>query len=164
MPTMQLFRLAGLCLVYKIKEILSNNDFSYTVEPGYPPDSEMKTQQTWPLITVQTDNLFGRDIELGSNQWPACQVFIDIFANTDGQREDIAYTLWNSLNENNYTLYNFNSGFPSAVGDYSGISTLGEYATGTFTFYNIAPPEETNIVGLKHHGVLSGVLYLPNLT
>lgn len=165
MPSMQLMRIADLNLNYKIQEIMEDNGFTsgtYRVYDGYPNEQDLKTSNIWPTIVVEIQNMFGRNVELGSRQWPTFQVIIDVLARTDSQRDDITYLLWNSLNEISFTLYDFNSGFPSTVGDYSGITTLGDWEIGNLTSINLEPIYP-GIIGEQHHAMLDGVLYLPNI-
>ena len=163
---MTLYRLADLHLVYKLQEIMQDNGFNsnqYRIIDGYPSDSDLLTSELWPTLTVETDLLYGRNIELGSGDWPAVQFSIDVFAKTDGQRDDISYWIWESLNENDYILYNFNEGFPSSIGDYSGISSLGSWSVSSLTITNFTAPEDTILEGEKHHCMLNGIIFLPNL-
>ena len=167
MASMQLLRLADLNLNYKIKEIMENNGFQsgkYIVSDGYPNEQDLGTNKIWPTVSIEIDSLFGRDIELGSNQWPSFDVIIDIFAQTDSQRDDIAYLLWDSLNETYNNLYEFRSGtFPSAVGNYSGLTILGQYYLDNLTC-NFVPPDLYNkSIGEQHHSILVGTMHLPNL-
>ena len=93
----------------------------------------------------------------------ALQVSIDVFARTDSQRDDLTYILWEQLNEQNLTLYDFNSAFPAALGDYTGIPSLGEYYLGDLSVFNLSVPEDSVVEGLKHHSLIDGILYLPNI-
>lgn len=138
----------------------------YRIMDGYPNDSELKTNELWPTITVDIDSLFGRSVELGSKQWPSFPFTIDVFAKTDSQRDDIVYNLWKELNESNYTLYDFNSGFPTSTVNanmYNGINSLGDYYLDDLSTFNLNPPEFTEILGAKHHAVIDGVINLPNI-
>jgi hypothetical protein len=165
MPDMQKLRLLEQNLVYKVKEVMENNGFSsgyYDVKVGYPNERDLAEGYTWPTITVDIEYLFGRNVELGSDQWPGVQVALDVFANTKSQRDDVSYILWNDLNENYFTFYDFNSAFPSSVGDYSGMRASGEYYVKNLTVVHLAPPSDTVIEGEKHHSVLDGMIDLPN--
>lgn len=160
---MTLYRLASLNLIYKIKEIMENNGFAnYDVIEGYPNVLDENTAFTWPTIAIELDQFFGRDVEIGSNQWGGAKFTVDIFANTDSQRDDVSYIIWHSLNENYSILYDFNSGFPTVVGDYSGISTIGDWYTDKLTIFRIPPVVNSQVIGEKHHGLIDGVLLLPS--
>jgi len=165
MPQMQLLRLGDLNLIYLIKEIMEDNGFtngSYDVLDGYLSASDFNKSQILPTVTVEIDYLYGRDVELGSKQWPSLAVSIDVFAKTDTQRDDIAYILWTNLNETGHNLYDFNSAFPSAVGDYSGISSIGTYSIDQLTI-SYLEPEDSTFEGAKHRAVLDGYVNLPNI-
>jgi len=166
MTQMSNLRLADLNLNYKVKEIMETIGYStgeYSVVDGYPNNIDLRNSLTWPIVSIEIDNMFGRDVELGASQWPACQVSIDVFSKTDGERDDISYYIWDSLNENSYDLYDFNSAFPSAVGNYSGISSLGNWGVGNLSVHNLPPETESNVSGETHHSLIDGLLYLPNL-
>lgn len=163
-----ILRLVDLNLVYKIQELMEDYGFQngeYNVVDGYPNFADSRTSLIWPTISVEISGLWGRDVELGSGQWPAFQVAIDIFANTDSQRDEIAYMLWNNLNEENFTLYDFNIDFPSSVGDYSGISAYNSTADYYIAQLSVTvlSPIDSNIEGERHRALLDGIIYLPNV-
>jgi len=166
MPSMSNLRLVDLCLNYKVQELMEDNGFAstqYRVVDGYPNSIDLKTGELWPTISIEMDSLFGRDVEMGSEQWPGCQFSIDIFAKTDSQRDDLSYIMWKEFNEKYYTLYNFNIAFPTVLGTYTGIPSLGEWYIDNLTSINLSPPDGTVLVGEKHHALLDGLIYLPNI-
>lgn len=164
---MQLPRLSNLCIVYKIKELMENtlgfSSANYIVRDRYPNEQSLKENSVWPLITVELIDLFGRDVELGSEAWPVYQVAIDVLANTDTQRDDITYILWKNLNNSINTLYNFNNAFPTIVGDYSGIPNYGSFDIIKLSYQNIEPEDGTVSNGEKHHSIIDGYVELPNI-
>jgi len=90
---MHLPRLAELVIIYKIKEVLENLGLSsddYRVISGFPNKEFLTEENVWPTISVEVDSLFGTNVELGSNQWPAVGIVIDIFAKTSGQLDDLS--------------------------------------------------------------------------
>jgi len=117
----------------------------------------------WPTVTVEIQLVFGKDVELGSEQWPAMQILVDVLAQTDSQRDDIAYLVWRTMNETIYLFYDFNSGFPATVGDYSGINVVGNWTIDNMTIANLTPPDKTTVRGLQHHALIDGILHLPNI-
>ena len=166
MPNMQLPRLADMNLNYKIQEIMENNGFSsgtYKVYDGYPNESDLKTSNVWPTIVVELKTIFGRNVELGSDQWPGIQVIISVLGRTDSMRDDVAYLLWKALNEVSFTLYDFNTGTPASLGNYAGVTSIGDWEIGSLTISNLEPLSDTNIIGERHNAMLDGILYLPNI-
>jgi len=166
MPNMQLPRVADMNVIYKIREIMENNGFTsgkYQVVDGFPNESKLERGMIWPTIAVEIQLVFGKDVELGSEQWPALQISIDVLAKTDSQRDDIAYLIWRTMNEEIYTFYDFNSGFPVAVGNYAGITTNGDWSLDNMTITNLTPPNKTTVDGLQHHAFIDGLLHLPNI-
>lgn len=168
MPTMTPLRLGDLNLIYKIIDTMESNGFvngRYQVIDGFPNELDLENTHIWPTISVEVEGMFGRSIELGSNQWPGCQVAIDVFAKTDSQRDDIGYILWKELNEGSFTLYDFNTGFPSTAGgvNYTGITVIGDWGMDQMSIFHLSSPPDTNVDGEKHHSVLDGVLLLPNI-
>lgn len=166
MPNMQLARVADQNVVYKIREIIESLGFSsgdYQVIDGFPNESDLQDDMIWPTITVELKFIYGKDVELGSEQWPAAQILIDVLAKTNSQRDDISYTIWRTMNEEIYSFYNFNSGFPVAVGDYTGINNVGNWTIDNMTVTILTPPDKTTIEGLKHHALIDGLLHLPNI-
>ncbi len=166
MPSLTLLRLVDLNLNYKVREIIENNGYSssqYRVIDGYPNSIDLTTDELWPTVSIEMDSLFGRDVEIGSEQWPGSQFSIDIFARTDSQRDDLTYLIWKELNESYYALYDFNVSFPTDVGDYSGIPSLGQWYIDNLTSINLNPPQGTIIEGEKHHALMDGLIYMPNI-
>ena len=165
--SMQKPRLADLNLVYKMHDIMLANGFTatrYKVLDSYPDMIDLDTDNIWPTVVVEMGPFFGRDVEIGSSQWPAMMFFIDILAKTDGQRDDLSYLIWNTLNEGNFTFYDFNSGFPTigASVDYSGITTIGQFVAENLSITPLDPPGLTNIDGEKHHSIIDGIMLLSN--
>ena len=165
MPNMGLYRLADLNLNYKVQEILENYGFTsgkYKVYDGYLNELDLNTNHIWPTVTIEMGDLVGRNVELGSKPWKTLFFAIDVYARTDSQRDDVMNVLWDELNDTIFTLYDFNDGFPSSVGDYSGLTTIGSYSIEEVTGRPLIPPEGESVIGEKHHSILDGILYLSN--
>lgn len=161
---LQPLRLAITNLYYYIQEIMQTNGFitsEYTITIGYPNEDELTKINTWPTIVVEAETMFGIDFELGSRQSKVIHFFIDVLAKSNGQKEDIAYFLWNSLNETYIPYYDFNTGYPTAVGDYSGITRSGSMYIDNLTANQVVP-ENTVVLGEKHHIIIDGFLTLAN--
>lgn len=162
---MSRMRLADLTAIYKVKDIMNEAGYSetqYSVIDGYPNFVDLDTEIAFPIITVELDNVFGRNVELGSKQWPAFRISIDVFARSDAQRDDLSYMIWRALNETDFTFYDFNSGFPTAIGNYTGIDTIGTIYFDKMTIAVLSPGDFTSTEGEKHHALVDGFLYLPN--
>lgn len=158
------WRLVGQNLYYKVQEIMNTNSYTqdtdYTLVAAFPNKSQLEQINKWPCIVIETNEFFGRDVELGSQQWGTSHFFIDILARTKGQKEDIAYLLYSNLNEKSIAFYDFNSGFPTSPGNYSGITRLGEAAVQDLSIHTIEPDEYNNVVGEIYHAMLDGIIYL----
>lgn len=164
MPSIQSYRLADLNVNYKVRDILVSAGIlagKYRIIDGYPNSQDLNTTPIWPTISIEIDNLFGRDVELGSEQWKACQIAIDIFANTDSQRDDIATILFDGLNEKYFNFYDFNTGFSSSANNYTGISSTGQWTIDNMSGSIIYPSPDEITIGEKHHMLLDGILMLP---
>jgi hypothetical protein len=162
---MQATRLVIQTSYCKIQEIMQANGFTaaeYSIQVGYPNESQIAAINKWPLITVESDNVIGFDAELGSRPWKSIRFFIDVLAKSNGQREDLAYLLWDSLNDSYIPYYNFNEGFPTVIGDYTGISKLGSILIEDMTINNVNPEKYSNILGENHHAIIDGFITLAN--
>ncbi len=162
---MKLFRLAADNLTYYLKEIFVNNGLSSAnVIDAYPSDMiDRNNTDSWPTLSVEVDNFSGVPVEIGSGEWPIASIFCDLFANSKVQRDSLSYVLYEALNEKIIPLYDFNEGFPASIGDYRGITRIGEMYCEGISVQLIAPPENTNIKGEKYHTLIDGILNLPNL-
>lgn len=75
------------------------------------PDSEIK----FPTISVEWDDIIAEALELGGiDEIKQRKYYIDIFALTKTQRDELGYKLFNDL-KNKIPIYNYNNGFPPIV-------------------------------------------------
>lgn len=149
---LQDIQLAKLNLIYKLKDIMNTNGFavgSYSVEAQYPYNST--TNPNFPLIAVEVGPVVSKPIQLGSDNIKRCLFFIDVLAKTDSQRDDISDLIFDALDNYNLPFYDFNTGIPTAIGVYTGITQRGNIILGNVMMENIYPPinEQRNIY--KHH-------------
>jgi len=77
---------------------------------GYPGDTDL----VLPTAAVKMLELTGHPFELGGKELDDHLWKIDVFANNSMQRDDLAYQIYNAL-ENNIAVYNYNEGFPPSV-------------------------------------------------
>jgi len=148
-------RLADASLIYHLRELMENSGWSsgeYTVMDAYPDNLDTITK--FPALTVQTITGDPRPIQLGSKSALELTWAIDIFAKADGQRDDITQLVWDDLIESQIVLYDFNDGFPSVLGDYSGISSLGTVTFESITMNVVEPDTFTNTIAEKHHSLI----------
>ena len=167
MPTMGKLRLADANLNIKIREMLQDFGFGTTafdVIDSYPTDQDKDKIPKMPAVVVAVNSLTGEDVEIGSKQWPVVSFSLDVFAKTDGQRDDIAFYLWNNLNEGVFRFYDFSGGYPdlSTTISYTGISNDADYAIEDVTSVVVSPPEVPLWEGDKHHQLIFGTMKLPN--
>lgn len=167
MATMGKLRSADLNMNIKVRELLQNFGFATTafdVLDSYPTDQDLNKIPKLPSVVVSVNSLTGDDVELGSNQWPSVTFALDVFAKTDGQRDDISYYLWNNLNEGVFRFYDFSNGFPDLTTtiDYTGIANNSDYRVDGVTSVVMAPPEVPLWEGEKHHQLIFGTMKLPN--
>lgn len=161
MAQMGKFRLADASLNYHLQELMENNGWTsgnYEVVDAYPDNLDEIPK--FPLISVQSIAADPRPVQIGYRAAKLVTWALDIFAKTDGQRDDIINIIWDDLSESQITIYDFNDGFPSTLGDYTGISTLGTVTFENITMSVIEPDEFTKTVAAKHHAliVVSGYL------
>jgi hypothetical protein len=160
---MQKFRAADISLVYKIREIMQTtlgfDSGQYTVLDGYPDSLDEIT--VFPAVTVQSSVGGALPVQLSSRSALNVTWEIDVFAHRDGQRDDIAYAIWDTLSDVSITYYNFDSGgFPTTVGVYTGIATYGTITFSPGTMIILTPEEFTNIEAEKHHALIVITGYL----
>lgn len=160
-------RLADLNLNIKTRELVGRDGFGfgvtdYSVQDSFPTDRQRLAALKIPTVVVTTNKLFGRNVELGSRPWGNVTFTLDVFANTDGQRDDLAYYLWSNLTEKTFTFFDFNDGFPSLTTaiSYIGITANGNYFVDEVISTTIAPPLETEWEGENHHQLLLGTIRL----
>lgn len=156
-------RMLEQSLYYKVQELMNTMGYTvgrYTIIAGYPNELEIAQQEILPIITVEVDDLFGRDFELGSKQVATVHFTLDVFSKSRGQRGDIAYTLQSNLNDSSLMLYDFNTGFPTAIGNYTGIATLGSCDVFSVTIANVVPDVQSVIPGDRFHAIVDGLINL----
>jgi len=156
---MRTYNKVFLSLVYKVRELMINNGYDDNVIDAYLNDVDIERIDSWPTIAITRGRYTGEDFELGSYQHKAAYFTIDVFANSKTQRDDITELLYDNLNEANVTFYDFDVKFPTTVGDYTGITRLGEFYIDNMSGSPIDPPERTNITGENNHAILDGIIH-----
>lgn len=142
-----------------MENILKFTSGSYTVMDGYPDNLDEIT--VFPVVTVQSSVGGALPVQLGSRSALNITWELDVLAHRDGQRDDIAYAIWDALSENSIVYYNFDSGgFPTVLGDYSGIATYGTITFSPGTMVVLTPENFTNIEAEKHHALIVITGYL----
>jgi hypothetical protein len=155
MPKMQKLRLADSSLIFHLQEVMENAGWAngaYEVIDAYPTNLDRIT--IFPAISVQSNVGDSLPVQVGTKSTLSVTWLIDIFAQGDGQRDDIVYFIWDDLQENQIVLYDFNTGFPPSVGDYTGISTLGKIYFDNVSFQVIDPDEFSTTIVEKHHALI----------
>ena len=106
---MFLERKESLSLVYLIKDLFSGTSYVNVVDE-FPED-----QLTLPTIAIDIDTIELVPFEIGNREGRRIRRwFIDIFANTKSQRDEIGYKILNEL-KNGIVVYNYDEGFPPDV-------------------------------------------------
>lgn len=163
---MEIERNAMQSIFAYLQEVLTDNGFDLTSNPrtatltmAFPKKDDMQTIIK-PLIIV--NNLAGNDfpVEIGSNDATRILVDVDLYADNDGQRDDLGYIIRKAFRNKSLAVYNFDDGFPASIGNYSGISTRGKM-TILGTQYNNIDPLVYDVQDLKHHQVIALDILLP---
>lgn len=161
MAQMTKARNADISLVYHLRELIEDSGWSanaYEVLDAYPVNLDTITK--FPSIAVQMSVGNSFPFQIGSPSALSITWLIDIFAKGDGQRDDVTYLIWENLRDNQITLYDFNSGFPASVGNYTGISTLGNINFTNVSYQVIDPDEFSKTIADKHHSLVVAIGYL----
>ena len=135
-------------------------DVNCRVVPTYPTDLEKTNMNIWPTIAVEVDDVFGRDVELGSREWPTMPFEIAIFAKGKGQKKDLSYAIWDNLREQYINIYNFTTVYPNVPKDYTGIPIIGQALIDNVTISPVR--EETTIRGEQNQSLIDGLIFLSN--
>jgi len=99
-------RLEDLSVYYWLKDKFSAYSF-ITIVDGYP-----ENDLVIPSISVDWDSIEGRYHELGNRKTVKIRDwYIDIFAKNKSQRDEIAYKIYNDLDDG-IPVYDYNEGFP----------------------------------------------------
>lgn len=154
-------RNADLSLVYHIREVMEDNGWlngDYEVIDAYPDNLDKITK--FPVVSVQMNVGVSLPFQIGSTNALSITWLIDVFAKSDGQRDDITYFIWNDLQDGQIVLYNFNTGFPASVGNYTGIGTLGNISFDNVSFSVIDPEMFSTTIAEKHHSLIVAIGHL----
>jgi len=81
-----------------------------TVRHGFPANDLVA-----PTVAITKDTIEVFQLELGNRTKTQVRTWIiDVFGVNEGQRDDYAYLVFNTL-DNPITVYNYDEGFPPAV-------------------------------------------------
>jgi hypothetical protein len=154
---MQLPRLMDLSLIF----FLRDNFESVTLYPsdldiidGYPEDkrnlvgrgrvTNAKTQRELPIITVEQLTSTRDGLEMGGRDSDANYNFaIDIFAERDGQRDDLAFLCLKYLTGQTIAVKDYNQGFPPSV---TTQTTTGYMSVEEVKTFNTSNKNSKNVV------------------
>jgi hypothetical protein len=102
-------RLDDLSVYYYIKDLFTATPF-INIEDGFPVEN-----LTIPTVSIEAKRIDTMEFQLGSrNRIQIRAWYIDVFAQNKSQRDEIAYTILNALEEC-IPVYNYNEGFPPSV-------------------------------------------------
>lgn len=106
---MHLERKKDLSIYYWLKDLFNSYSF-ITVEDGFP-----QTEISIPTVSIERDNIYIRNYEIGNNRGLWIPFWsIDIFAKNKSQRDELAFTIIDSLEEG-IEVYDYDEGFPPVV-------------------------------------------------
>lgn len=97
---------------------------AYGIGIAYP---DTKNLPIFPYICVYNDRGVREPYELGSADRKVDYVTVDVFANSDIQRSDLAEIIEDHFHQKHLQMYDFSIKYPDSVGDYTGIPVLGNY-------------------------------------
>lgn len=132
---------------------------SYTVIDAHPND--INDNLIFPVITIGSPFRNSEPVELSAGPRKILRIAIDVLANSEGQQNDIVDVLQENLEEHKITIYNFKTGFPSSVGDYSGITQVGEMFISSFSSVSLGPSKFEKIAQEKYHELINITVKLP---
>lgn len=126
---MQILRLLDLSIIYWLKDKFNTDGWDetkITILDGYPEDrralvdpanyTDATLQKKLPVVAVEIVSSDKTGLELGSRAVNGTyRVAMDVFASTDGQRDDIAYFCEKYTNGYNIPIKDYNTGFPPGV-------------------------------------------------
>ena len=159
---MKLQSLVTKSFIYYLREQMEDNDYvngNYDVIDAYPADYDKVN--IFPTISVERVNTTKIPYQIGSRDRKKLIYSIDVFAYGQNQKDDVVEILMDNLQHKYINIYNFNSGFPSAVGVYGAIPKLGEGYVESFNAHSIPPPSFTNVAQKKYHEMINIVVVLP---
>lgn len=130
--------------------IVSGNDYGVTLMDSYPTDEDLKRivlrhnasgsveEIILPVVTIEQGQINTIDFELGSSKHQGeFKIIITVFAETNLQREQITYSIYNAMtNHVNYYNYDVNFETPPVSGTLY-VSDIKIYPT---TFVGSANP------------------------
>lgn len=117
--------LAHRNIAWKVKELVKNAGYaSFDVITRYP---DFKANQyVLPIIAIQILNGSNYNIEISSLPGIMPSFVADVYANSQAQLDEILDVLMTNLYDGSLiTMYDMTTTEPSVIGDYSGLSTLG---------------------------------------
>ena len=153
---MQILRLIDLSLVYWLKDSFNTDGWDetdITILDGYPEDrralvdapnyTNSVIQKKLPVVAVEIISYDKVGLELGSRAVAGTyRIALDIFAATDGQRDDITYMCEKYVSGYTIPVKDYNEGFPAAV---TNQTTVGAIAVDSIRMLNTSVKESPNI-------------------
>ena len=132
-------------LYWKLRELIEDKyswiyKTNYNIMMAYP--SSAGAVAIYPSFVVNTEVVDGVPYEIGSRDRYNFYTEIVIFSNGIAQRDGVTFYLYDNLYNRDYTLYDMSTTNPTAVGDYSNLSSLGQFRCGKAYYTNSIVPVE----------------------
>ena len=107
---MHLNRKQDLSVFYFLKNLFSAYTF-VNIEDGFP-ENELQL----PTISVEAEDIRRVPLELGNRIGLHPRIWsIDVFAKNKAQRDEFAYLIFDSLEQDYVLVYDYDEGFPPSV-------------------------------------------------
>ena len=149
-------------MYWYIRALLENNGFraaDYTVLYAYP--STVQIEQ-YPTVAIDRSTVRKDFFQLSGPDITKVSLVIDVLGNSRDQKEDISSVLQDYFHERALALYDFSSLFPTTVGDYTGIPSLGQFYVDSVSVVTLHPPQFSNVPAEKFHDMIIMDVSLPS--
>jgi len=130
----------------------------YKVIYAYPNTVQI---EQYPTIAIDKNLVRKQFFQLGGVDRTIVSLVLDVLANSRDQKDDLSLMIMDYFHETHFHLYDFTNIFPTNVGDYSGIPSLGLFSVDKVSVVTLQPPQFANVPSEKYHDMLIMEVSLP---
>lgn len=149
-------------MYWYVRSVMESNGFKatdYKVLYAYPDTVQV---EQYPTIAIDRNTVRKEHFQLGGADITKVSLVIDVLANSRDQKEDISSVLQDYFHERDLALYDFSTLFPTIVGDYTGINSLGRFYVDSVSVVTLHPPQFSNVPSEKFHDMIIMDVSLPS--
>lgn len=155
-------------LYWRVREFMNSDSWTnYNVITKFPDEKDLLSyseKNELPILAVQVKSGTNIAQEIGAEPTLVVSCLVDVFAVNQLKLDGVLGTLTKYLKQGRrFDVYEIGTNQPPGVGNYSGLTTLGDMEVGPMFFDKVDLPVYIADNRFVHHGYCNFSLQLPDI-